>query len=78
MMMSNLFQQLKMRKKLKSHLKRQHLHQVISFRRSTAEVATEEKVEAAPVETDKEEVKEEAPAEEKAAEPEAKANLFLN
>ena len=38
-----------------------------------AEVATEEKVEAAPVETDKEEVKEEAPAEEKAAEPEAKS-----
>ena len=36
-------------------------------------VATEEKLDAAQVETDKEEVKEEAPAEEKAAEPEAKS-----
>ena len=37
-----------------------------------AEVVTEEKVEAALVETNKEEVKEEAPVEEKAEEPEAK------
>ena len=37
-----------------------------------AEVVTEEKVEAAPVDTDKEEVKEEAPVEEKVEEPEAK------
>ena len=36
-------------------------------------VATEEKLDAAQVETDKEEVKEEAPVEEKAAEPEAKS-----
>ena len=39
---------------------------------ASAEVVTEEKVEAAPVETNKEEVKEEAPVEEKAEEPEAK------
>ena len=39
---------------------------------ASAEVVTEEKVEAAPVEKNKEEVKEEAPVEEKAEEPEAK------